>query len=56
MFENVIYHSEQPVYRTAPSPLMLLSKLVKDKNFKVVLSGEGTDEISYGYDILKKQY
>jgi asparagine synthase (glutamine-hydrolysing) len=31
-----------------------LSKLVRDHNFKVVLTGEGSDEIFAGYDIFKE--
>ncbi len=54
VFEEVIFFSEQPVYRTAPAPLYYLSKLVNQKGYKVVLSGEGADEISYGYDIFKE--
>lgn len=54
MFPDVIWHTEQPVLRTAPAPLYLLSKLVKESGFKVVLTGEGSDEILGGYDIFKE--
>ncbi len=53
-FPTVIYHTEKPIVRTAPAPLMLLSGLVKQNNFKVVLTGEGSDEIIGGYDIFKE--
>ncbi len=53
-FPKVIYHTEKPIVRTAPTPLMLLSGLVRDNNFKVVLTGEGSDEIIGGYDIFKE--
>ncbi len=53
-FPSVIYHTEKPIVRTAPTPLYLLSKLVNDANFKVVLTGEGADEIFAGYDIFKE--
>lgn len=53
-FPQVIWHTEKPVLRTAPTPLFLLSKLVRDSNFKVVLTGEGADEIIGGYDIFKE--
>jgi asparagine synthase (glutamine-hydrolysing) len=33
--------------------MLLLSKLVKDSGYKVVLSGEGADEFLAGYDIFK---
>lgn len=51
---NATYHSERPVFRTAPVPLFLLSKEVRDKGIKVVLTGEGADEILFGYDSYKE--
>ena len=53
-FKNTIYHTESPILRTAPVPMGLLSGLVKDNNFKVVLTGEGADEVFGGYDIFKE--
>jgi asparagine synthase (glutamine-hydrolysing) len=53
-FPNVIWHTEVPILRTAPAPLFQLSKLVRDSNFKVVLTGEGADEILAGYNIFKE--
>jgi asparagine synthase (glutamine-hydrolysing) len=53
-FMDVIWHCERPLLRTAPVPLFLLSKLVRDKQFKVVLTGEGADEIFAGYNIFKE--
>ncbi len=53
-FPKVIWHTERPVVRTAPAPLYVLSKLVRENNFKVVLTGEGADEILGGYDIFKE--
>ncbi|KAA3632242.1 MAG: asparagine synthase (glutamine-hydrolyzing) [Calditrichaeota bacterium] len=53
-FPKVIWHTEKPIVRTAPTPLMLLSGLVRQNNFKVVLTGEGSDEIIGGYDIFKE--
>jgi asparagine synthase (glutamine-hydrolysing) len=51
---QVIRHTEQPIVRTAPIPMFLLSKLVADSGFKVVLTGEGADEVLGGYDIFKE--
>jgi len=48
------YHFERPVFRTAPVPLFLLSREVKNRNIKVVLTGEAADEILYGYDTYKE--
>ncbi len=53
-FPDVIWHTERPILRTAPTPLFLLSQLVRDTNFKVVLTGEGSDEILGGYDLFKE--
>ncbi|RKX27436.1 MAG: asparagine synthase (glutamine-hydrolyzing) [Candidatus Zixiibacteriota bacterium] len=54
VFPAVIRHAERPILRTAPAPLYLLSKLVRDHEFKVVLTGEGSDEMLGGYDIFKE--
>jgi len=51
---DVIWHAEKPLIRTAPAPLFLLSKLVRDNNIKVVLTGEGADEILGGYDLFRE--
>ena len=53
-FPHVIWHTEVPMLRTAPAPLYQLSQLVRENNFKVVLTGEGSDEIFAGYDIFKE--
>jgi asparagine synthase (glutamine-hydrolysing) len=54
IFPEVIWHTEQPVLRTAPAPMFMLSQLVRDSGFKVVLTGEGADEVLGGYDIFKE--
>ncbi len=54
IFPEVIWHTEKPVVRTAPAPLFLLAKLVRESGYKVVLTGEGSDEILGGYDIFKE--
>jgi asparagine synthase (glutamine-hydrolysing) len=54
IFPEVIRHTERPVIRTAPAPLHLLSRLVREEGFKVVLTGEGADEVFAGYDIFKE--
>jgi len=53
-FPEVIWHTETPILRTAPAPLYRLSRLVCDNDFKVVLTGEGADEIFAGYNIFKE--
>jgi asparagine synthase (glutamine-hydrolysing) len=49
-----VWHTETPIIRTAPAPLYKLSRLVRDSDFKVVLTGEGADEIFAGYNIFKE--
>ena len=53
-FKKVIWHSEIPILRTAPAPMLLLSELVRKNKIKVVVTGEGSDEILAGYDIFKE--
>jgi len=53
-FPDVIWHTEITILRTAPTPLFLLSGLVRQNQYKVVLTGEGADEILGGYDIFKE--
>ena len=54
VFPKVIRHAETPILRTAPAPLMLLSEQVRSAGFKVVLTGEGADEVFGGYDLFKE--
>jgi asparagine synthase (glutamine-hydrolysing) len=51
VFPDVVAQAERPLLRTAPAPLFLLSKLVRDAGIKVVLTGEGADEMFAGYDL-----
>lgn len=53
-FFETIRHTESPVLRTAPVPMRLLSGLVRSQGYKVVLTGEGSDEVLGGYDIFKE--
>ena len=53
-FTEMLWHAEKPVLRTAPVPLLMLSKAVRDSGLKVVLTGEGADEIFGGYNIFKE--
>jgi asparagine synthase (glutamine-hydrolysing) len=54
IFPDVIWHAETPLMRTAPAPMFLLSRLVRQNGYKVVLTGEGADEFLGGYDIFKE--
>ena len=51
---EAIWHTERPILRTAPVPMMLLARGVRQEGIKVVLTGEGADEVLAGYDIFKE--
>ena len=53
-FPDVVAHAERPLLRTAPAPLYLLSRLVRESGIKVVLTGEGADEMFAGYDLFRE--
>jgi asparagine synthase (glutamine-hydrolysing) len=53
-FPRAIWHAETPIVRTAPTPMMLLSASVRANGYKVVLTGEGADEVFGGYDLFKE--
>jgi len=53
VFPDVVRHAETPLVRTAPAPLYLLSQLSREQDIKVVLTGEGSDELFLGYDLFK---
>ena len=54
VFPDVVWHAETPLVRTAPAPMYLLSRLTRDGGIKVVLTGEGADELFLGYDLFKE--
>lgn len=54
VFPDVVRHAERPVLRTAPAPMHMLAGLVRREGCKVVLTGEGADEVFAGYDIFKE--
>lgn len=54
VFPEVVRHAETPVLRTAPAPMYLLAQLARERDIKVVLTGEGSDEVFFGYDIFKE--
>lgn len=54
IFPEVVWYAETPILRTAPAPMYLLSGLVRQNGMKVVITGEGADELLGGYDIYKE--
>lgn len=53
-FYSTVRFAEEPLFRSAPIPLRLLSKQVNQSGHKVVFTGEGSDEILLGYDIFRE--
>jgi len=53
-FPEVVRMAEKPMLRTAPGPLLRLSRLVRDSGMKVVLTGEGADEVFGGYNVFRE--
>lgn len=51
---DTVWHAETALLRTAPEPMRRLSGLVREQGYKVVLTGEGADEVFGGYDLFKE--
>ncbi|KAG2386859.1 hypothetical protein C9374_001894 [Naegleria lovaniensis] len=52
-FEETVYHCERPNIQTSFIAKFLLSRAVRDAGYKVVLTGEGSDETFCGYPWFK---
>ncbi|ORX62277.1 glutamine-hydrolyzing asparagine synthase, partial [Hesseltinella vesiculosa] len=55
-FAETVYHCEQPVPNMNAVGKFLLSKFVRDLGFKVVMTGEGSDEHFIGYNFFQTDY
>jgi len=53
-FPTAVVHAETALFRSAPVPMYRLSKEVRATGIKVVMSGEGADEILLGYDLFRE--
>ena len=53
-FEEVIWFTERSIYNTLAVAKYLMSNKVRDLNYKVVMTGEGSDELFGGYPAFKK--
>lgn len=53
-FTDVVWFAERPMMRTAPAPLLRLARHVRENGIKVVLTGEGADEIFGGYNLFRE--
>jgi asparagine synthase (glutamine-hydrolysing) len=53
-FQDVMRHLETPVIRSAGVPLYLLARSTREQGITVVATGEGADELYWGYDLFKE--
>ena len=54
LLREVVWHTETPFLRTGVFAMYALAGLVRREGLKVVLSGEGSDELFGGYDIFRE--
>jgi len=54
IYEQAIYHLEQPQRVAVDIPHFMLSDLVRNYKYKVVYTGDGADEIFGGYDCYRQ--
>ncbi|EGO01320.1 hypothetical protein SERLA73DRAFT_51048 [Serpula lacrymans var. lacrymans S7.3] len=55
-FEPAVWHAEQPTLTLHGAGKVILSKFVREQGYKVILSGEGSDEVFGGYSFLLLDY
>lgn len=53
-FPEVLWHTETPILRTAPALLFQLAKLASESGTRVVVAGDGADELFLGNDVFKE--
>lgn len=51
---DAIWHAESGLLRSAAVPMFLLSELVHRSGHRVVVTGEGADEVLAGYDLFRE--
>ncbi len=53
-FEKTLWHTERTIYNTLAVAKFLMSKHVRDIGYKVVVTGEGSDELFAGYPSFRR--
>ena len=53
-FEQTLWHTERTIYNTLGVAKFLMSRHVRDVHYKVVLTGEGSDELFGGYPAFRR--
>lgn len=53
-FEETIWHAERTIYNTLAVAKLLMSRHVRDAGYRVVVTGEGSDELFAGYPSFRR--
>ncbi|MCB1669474.1 MAG: asparagine synthase (glutamine-hydrolyzing) [Gammaproteobacteria bacterium] len=53
-FEETIWHTERSIYNTLAVAKFLMSRHVNESRYKVVMTGEGSDELFGGYPAFRR--
>ena len=53
-FEETLWHTERSIYNTLGVAKFLMSRRVNETGYKVVLTGEGSDELFAGYPAFRR--
>lgn len=53
-FEETLWHTERTIYNTLGVAKLLMSRRVNETGYKVVLTGEGSDELFGGYPAFRR--
>lgn len=59
LYDNFVethWHSERTIYNTLGVAKLLMSRHVKNSGYKVVMTGEGSDELFSGYPSFRKDF
>jgi asparagine synthase (glutamine-hydrolysing) len=54
LFPSAVYHAETPLFRPSAVAVGLLARHVYEQGYRVVLFGQGADELFCGYDVAKE--
>ena len=52
--ERTLWHTERTIYNTLAVAKLLMSRHVRDVHYKVVMTGEGSDELFSGYPAFRR--
>lgn len=53
-FEQTLWHTERTIYNTLGVAKLLMSRHVRDSGYRVVMTGEGSDELFGGYPAFRR--